>query len=355
MKKLKGYIFSRPFFEERVPQHVQNIINKDYCQKKNYMFLMSATEYNQENSTHILYELIDSINNYDGIIFYSLFQLPIDDKKRKNLFKKILGKKKELHFAVEGLFVKLHRDIKNIEDIFKLKKSIIEKKKINAFKLGKEKHYVNFKHKQTKRNYLGRMNDEKIKCMKISKKYGKDYWDGDRRYGYGGYYYIKNYHVYLAKKLIVDYNLDTNSKILDIGCGKGYLIYEISKLLKSKNVLGCDISKYAIINSKKEIKKNIFHHDARKKFKFKDKEFDLVFTNTKLHNFKLPEIHNTLKEIERIGKSKYLCVESFRNEREQFGVQCWALTAETLVHKSSWKWLFDMSGYTGDFEFIYFG
>ena len=79
-----------------------------------------------------------------------------------------------------------------------------------------------------------------------------------------GYKYIENYHTYLAKKLIVDYNLNSNSKILDIGCDKGYLIYEITKLLKSRNVFGCDISKYAIKNFKKEIKKNIFYHDARK-------------------------------------------------------------------------------------------
>ena len=355
MKILKGYIFSRPFFNERAPQHVQNIINKDYCKKKGFNFLMSATEYAYKNSTFILLELIEELDDYDGIIFYSVLQLPKDVKVQEFLFKKIVKKKKELHFAVENLCIKSKKDIKKIIEIFNLNSKITKENKDTKLDSGKEKFYVNYRHKKSKRNYLKRMVDDKILCMKIAKKYGKDYWDGDRRYGYGGYKFIENYHVYLAKKLIVDYNLDANSKILDIGCGKGYLIYEISKLLKSKNVLGCDISKYAIINSKKEIQKNIFHHDARKKFKFKDKEFDLVFTNTTLHNFKLPEIYNTLKEIERIGKSKYLCVESFRNEKEQFGVQCWALTAETLVHKSSWKWLFDMSEYTGDFEFIYFG
>lgn len=354
MKSLKGYIFSRPFFNERAPQHVQNIINKDYCKKKGFNFLMSVTEYAHKNSSFILYELIDELDDYDGIVFYSILQLPKDVKVQEFLFKKIIKKKKELHFAVENLCIKSKKDIKKIIEIFNLNSKITKENENIRLDSGEEKFYVNFRHKKSKRNYLKRMVDDKIFCMKIAKKYGKDYWDGDRRFGYGGYKYIENYHVYLAKKLIVDYKLDANSKILDIGCGKGYLIYEISKLLKSNNVFGCDISKYAITNSKKEIKKNIFHHDARKKFKFKDEEFDLVFTNTTLHNFKLPEIHNTLKEIERIGKSKYLCVESFRNEREQFGVQCWALTAETLVHKSSWKWLFDISGYTGDFEFIYF-
>ena len=355
MKTLKGYIFSRPFFNERAPQHVQNIVNKDYCKSKGYNFLMSATEYAYKNSTFILHELIDELSNYDGILFYSILQLPEDKKLQTFLFQKIIKNKKELHFAVENLSITKSHDIKKIIEIFNLSSKILKKNKIIKPDSGTEKFYVNYRHKKSKRNYLKRMVDDKIHCMKIAKKYAKDYWDGDRRYGYGGYKYIENYHTYLAKKLIVDYNLNSNSKILDIGCGKGYLMYEISKLLKNKNVFGCDISKYAIKNSKKEIKKNIFYHDARKKFKFKDHEFDLVFSNTTLHNFKLPEIYNSLKEIERIGKSKYLCVEAFRNEKEQFGVQCWALTAETLVHKSAWKWLFDISGYSGDFEFIYFG
>jgi hypothetical protein len=100
MKKLKGYIFSRPFFNERVPQHIQNIINKDYCKKNHYNFLMSATEYSYDRSTFILNELIEEIKDYDGIVFYSLLQLPIDLKKRNEIFNKIIKKKKELHFAV---------------------------------------------------------------------------------------------------------------------------------------------------------------------------------------------------------------------------------------------------------------
>ena len=66
------------------------------------------------------------------------------------------------------------------------------------------------------------------------------------------------------------------------------------------------------------------------------------------------EIANALKEIERLGKSKFVCVESFRNEKEQFNLQCWALTAETLIDTNSWKWIFNQSNYTGDYEFIYF-
>ena len=349
MKNFKGYIFSRPFFGERAPQHIQNIVIKDYCEKKNYKFQLSATEYSNPQSDYILFELVQQIKNYDGLVLYSLLQLPINFKRRSKFYKKILDKKKQIHFAVENLCIKNKKNALEIEKIFQLNQTINE-----SFKLGKEKFYVSFRHNQSKRNYLDRMTNNKIHCMKISKKYSKDYWDGDRKYGYGGYKYIKNYHKYLAQNLIRDYSLNKNSKILDIGCGKGYLIYELSKMLKNKNVFGCDLSDYAISNAKKEIKRNIFKHDARKKFRFKDKEFDLVFSSTTLHNFKIPEISQTLSEIERLGINKYICVESYRNEKEQFNLQCWALTAETLVDKTSWVWLINKSGYTGDYEFIYF-
>lgn len=88
MKNLKGYIFSRPFFEERAPQHVQNIVIKDYCEKKNFFFQLSATEYSKPKCDYILFELLKNINNYNGIVFYSLFQLPISKKRRFFFIKK---------------------------------------------------------------------------------------------------------------------------------------------------------------------------------------------------------------------------------------------------------------------------
>jgi ubiquinone/menaquinone biosynthesis C-methylase UbiE len=221
-------------------------------------------------------------------------------------------------------------------------------------KFGKEKNYVNFRHKKISRDYIARITNQKINCMKIAKKYDYNYWDGDRKYGYGGYKYIPGYHEYVARNLIKDYHLSKNSRILDIGCGKGFLMYEIQKIIASKFIYGLDNSSYAIKNAKKEVKKNIFKHDARKKIKFTDNSFDLVISINTLHNFKLPEISLALSEMERLGKNKYMCVESFRNEREQFGAQCWALTAETIIDKKSWKWIFEISGYTGEYEFVYF-
>ena len=254
--KLKGYIFSRPFLGERVPQHIQNIVIRDYCKKNNITFLMSATEYAVEGSLYILLELIQNLKNYDGVIFYSLFQLPIKKKDRHQIYDDIVKNKKQLHFVVENISAKNKNDFIQIEKIFLLKVQTIKIQNPSA-KIGNLKNYVIFNHKKTSRNYLERMNNDKIKCMIVSKKYGFDYWDGNRKYGYGGYKYIKGYHAELAKKLVKDYSLNNKSKILDIGCGKGYLLYEIKKLIKDAKIYGLDISKYAKDNAKIEIKDNI--------------------------------------------------------------------------------------------------
>jgi sporadic carbohydrate cluster protein (TIGR04323 family) len=351
--KLKGYIFSRPFLGERVPQHIQNIVIRDYCVKNNITFLMSATEYAVKGSSLILSELMHNLKNYDGIIFYSLFQLPINKKDRHQVYNSIIESKKQLHFVVESLSVNNKDDFIKVEKIFLLKMQTLNIENLKK-KLGKLKNYVTFNHKKISRNYLERMNNNKIECMLVSKKYDYDYWDGDRKYGYGGYKYIKGYNSFLAKKLIKDYSLNEQSKILDIGCGKGYLLFEIKKILKKAQIYGIDNSRYAKNNAKPEIKKNIKIYDINNKFDYASKFFDLVISINTLHNLKLKSLHQCLQEIERIGKSKFICVESYKNEEEQFNLQCWALTAETLIDSQSWKWIFNISGYTGDYEFIYF-
>jgi len=351
--KLKGYIFSRPFLGERVPQHIQNIVIRDYSKKKNITLLMSATEYAVEGSSYILSELINNLENYDGIIFYSLFQLPTNIEDRHKVYNSIVRKKKQLHFVVENLSVNKNGNFIDIEKIFILKEKSLNIENVKN-STGALKNYVTLNHKKTSRNYLERMNNNKVECMRVSKEYDYDYWDGDRKYGYGGYKYIKGYHSILAKKLIKDYSLNEKSKILDVGCGKGYLLFEIKKILKKAQIYGIDNSRYAKNNAKAEIKKNIKIYDINNKLDYENKFFDLVISINTLHNLKLKNLYQCLQEIERIGKSKFICVESYKNEEEQFNLQCWALTAETLIDIKSWKWIFNLTGYTGDYEFIYF-
>lgn len=217
-----------------------------------------------------------------------------------------------------------------------------------------ERQFVTPLHQATKRNYISRMVDNKVDCMIVAKKYDIDYWDGERKFGYGGYRYIPDRWKPVAQKLIDTYNLNSDSSVLDVGCGKGYLLYEIKKILPGINILGFDISTYGLKNSKKEIKDFLFFHDARENLNFKDNEFDLVISLATLHNLKLFDLRKSIKEIERVGVEKYIMVESYRNEKELFNLQCWALTAEMFLDKDNWIHLFNDLNYNGDFEFIYF-
>ena len=220
--------------------------------------------------------------------------------------------------------------------------------------MGKELKFISSLHKSTKRDYISRMNDDKVECMKVAREYDQEYWDGDRRYGYGGYRYMPGRWEPVAKMFIEHYNLTNSSKILDVGCGKAYLLFEIKKLLPDCKIVGLDLSKYAIDNAKEEIKKDLLVHKAQDPYPFKDKEFDLVISITTLHNLKINDLKSALKEIERVGKNSYVMVESYRNEEELFNLECWALTAEAFFRPEEWVWLFNEFNYTGDYEFIYF-
>ena len=220
--------------------------------------------------------------------------------------------------------------------------------------MGKIKNFVTKLHISTKRDYVSRMMDNKIHCMKISKKYGKDYWDGNRRFGYGGYRYIPGRWASVARALIKNYKLNNNSRVLDVGCGKAFLLYEIKKILPNIKICGFDKSKYALNSAKKEIKKSLFFHKAQNKYPFKNNQFDLVISLGCLHNLKIFEINNALKEIQRVGKKSYIMLESYRNEKELFNLQCWALTCESFFEKKEWIWIYNHFGYKGDYEFIYF-
>ena len=220
--------------------------------------------------------------------------------------------------------------------------------------MGKVKNFISKLHNSTKRDYISRMVDNKVYCMKISKKYNKEYWDGKRRFGYGGYKYIPNKWTNVAKSLIKNYKLNNNSSILDVGCGKAFLLYEIKKLLPKIKICGFDISKYGLNSSKKEIKKILFVHKAQNKYPFKNKQFDLVISLGCLHNLKIFEIKKALNEIQRVGKKSYVMLESYRNEKELFNLQCWALTCESFFDQEEWIWIYKEFGYTGDYEFIYF-
>ena len=125
MIKLRGYIFSRTFMGERVPQNIQNLAIRDYCNKNKIIFLLSYAEYAMKNSHSMLCDaIIDNDNN--GIAAYSIFQLPFEDLIRENYLKKIINLKKEFHFVLENIILSDLSDINKIEEIWFIKKNLTD-------------------------------------------------------------------------------------------------------------------------------------------------------------------------------------------------------------------------------------
>ena len=209
-------------------------------------------------------------------------------------------------------------------------------------------------HKATKRDYLARMVDDKVHCMKKAKEYESDYWDGDRRYGYGGYKYLAGRWKPVAQALIDRYGLKAGSRVLDVGCGKGFLLYEMQLIEPGLELVGFDISNHGLASRHPDFKGHLFRYRAQDAYPFGDDAFDLVISLGCLHNLRVFELKTALGEIERVGKRGYVMLESYRNELEMFNLECWALTAESLFDTAEWIWLYQHFGYTGDYEFIYF-
>jgi SAM-dependent methyltransferase len=220
--------------------------------------------------------------------------------------------------------------------------------------MGQERNFVTRLHTSTKRDYLARMNDDKVACMLKAREYEFDYWDGDRRLGYGGYRYLPGRWKPVAEAMIETYGLKAGSKVLDIGCGKAFLLYEMQLLEPGLILTGTDVSQHGLANKPAELKGDFFRHRAQDPLPFADQSFDLVITLGALHNLRVFELKDALAEITRVGRQGYVMLESYRNAQEFFNLECWALTAESFFDKEEWLWLYDHFGYRGDYEFIYF-
>ena len=220
--------------------------------------------------------------------------------------------------------------------------------------MGELVQFVTPLHQATSRSYIDRMVDDKVHCMLKAKEYESDYWDGHRRYGYGGYKYMAGWWKPVAEALIEKYNLTNVSSVLDVGCGKAFLLYELKLLLPELRVEGFDISQHGLASAKEEIRDSLFSHRAQEPYPYVDNAFDLVISLGCFHNLRIFELETALAEVERVGRQGYVMLESYRTELEQFNLQCWALTCESFFDSKEWCWIYEHFGYTGDYEFIYF-
>ncbi len=183
----------------------------------------------------------------------------------------------------------------------------------------------------------------------IAKQFGKEYFDGTRMQGCGGYYYHERFWTEVVKDFIKYYGLTENSKILDVGCGKGFMLHDFRKAILGITVSGIDISQYAIDNAMEDVKPFLQVGNAKDLSMFKYKEFDLVISINTVHNLKLEECKQAFKEIQRVGKDAFITVDAWRREEERERLHKWNLTAETYMHVDDWKKLFTEVGYMGDY------
>lgn len=217
-----------------------------------------------------------------------------------------------------------------------------------------ELDFISLVHKQTKRDYVARVTEyPKELAAEKAKTWGYDYWDGDRKTGYGGMRYDGRWEK-VARAMAEHYGIKSGDRILDVGCGKGYLLYDFTQVVPGVEVVGIDISEYAIEHSKPEIKDQLQTGNANS-LPFEDNSFDFVVSLNTLHNLQCFDLKKSLQEIERVGKkNKFICVESYRNESEKTNLLYWQLTCESFCTPEEWAWWFDETGYSGDHGFIYF-
>ena len=185
------------------------------------------------------------------------------------------------------------------------------------------------------------------KQINLAKQYGWEYFD-KKGICYNGYSYDGRW-IPVAKKFIKHYKLKPNSKILDIGCAKGFMIHDMKKLIPGITVKGIDISNYAIENVIESMKDNVMVADARD-LPFRDNSFDVVISITTVHNLDRDDCIRSLREIERVSRRKsFVTVDAYRNEDERTAMLAWNLTAKTILKVEEWIDLFNEAGYTGDY------
>lgn len=202
------------------------------------------------------------------------------------------------------------------------------------------------------RNLDKRFQEKTSEIQKVARQFGKDFFDGDRKYGYGGYQYHKRFWQPVIPTFQEHYALRSGLHILDVGCAKGFMLHDFVNIIPGIHVEGIDISAYAVQHAIEDMKPHIKIGDA-KQLDYEDKSFDLVISINTVHNLSLKECKQAICEIQRVSKKHaFITVDAYRTEDERKKMEMWNLTAKTYMHVEEWISLFEEVGYEGDYDWF---
>lgn len=203
---------------------------------------------------------------------------------------------------------------------------------------------------KTKRDIKKRQTAKDLEVIKISKQYGKEYFDGDRKYGYGGYNYDGRW-LPVAKDIVEHFGLKSGDKVLDIGCAKGFLVKDLMTACPGLEAQGIDVSRYALDNCEIEVEDKLFLGSADS-LPFDDNSFDCAIAINSIHNLPREKVVLALKEINRVTKTgkAFIQVDSYLTPEQKELFEDWVLTAEFHDYPAGWIDLFQEAEYTGDYN-----
>jgi len=202
---------------------------------------------------------------------------------------------------------------------------------------------------RAKRNLDARSQEKTAEDRYVARQFGREFFDGDRRVGYGGFTYDPRFWQPVVPTFQKRYGLTGESSLLDVGCAKGFMLKDFAEAIPGMTVAGIDVSDYAIANAVEGMEHFVQVADARD-LPFEDDSFDLVVSVNTIHNLERVEVVDSLREIQRVSRrGSFVVVDAYRDATEKDRIDAWNLTALTVLSTDDWVDLFREAGYTGDY------